>query len=370
MSKINLTIFCGGQSTEHEISIISASNILAALNSQKYQVFLIYINRQGEWLALPDYDEQAGPSQLSRLVDDKNNAVLVTPKMGAKGTPWLLLDESRRTIPCDLVFPVLHGPRGEDGRLQGLLELLQLPYVGCDALSAAMCMDKDISKRIVQFENIKTAPWIVLQKHSYTQSKLKNQLADIGYPCYVKPANMGSSVGISKVKTRTQLAKAINLAFQYDQKVIIEKHIEGREIECAVLGNYKPVAALPGEIIPMNAFYDYKAKYIDDNADKLDVPAKLDEPVLEAIQEAATHIYKKLECSGMARVDFFITKDNDIYFNEVNTIPGFTNISLYPKCWQHCGISYDKLLDELFQLAGERWMRPDQDQFPRRIQTI
>ena|SRR3990167_5954046 len=357
MNQLNLTVFCGGQSAEHDISLLSASNVLSGLDSQKYQVCVIYITRTGEWLVNQAYETASGPSQLSHLIA-QTNTVLVTPRMGAKGAPWMMLDETRRLIPCDLVLPMLHGPRGEDGRLQGLLELLQLPYVGCDTLSCAICMDKDFSKQLVKTLGIATPRWMTIFRQTYDRYAVEKAVQRFSYPCYVKPANMGSSVGITKVKSKETLQEAIDLAFQYDDKILIEQECKGREIECAILGHHKAVASLPGEVIPLKEFYDYKSKYIDDNASNLVVPAKLSKEEIEAVQSAALRIYQTLNCSGMARVDFFLTSEGVFYFNEINTIPGFTNISLYPQCWNACGMPLNKLLDELIELAKKRWVRP------------
>ena len=354
MTKRNLTVICGGQSPEHDISLLSAANVLAQLDAGLYHVCVIYITRTGEWLVSRDYETQSGPGQLSHLIEQKDN-VFVTPRMGAKGAPWLVLDEKRRMIPCDVVFPIVHGPRGEDGRLQGLLELLRLPYVGCDTLSSAMCMDKDISKQLVQKQGILTAPWVVLKRQQYDFHEVVQAVKELTYPCYVKPANMGSSVGVTRVNDTDMLAEAVDLALQYDDKVLIEQNIKGREIECAVCGNDEPTASLPGEVIPLKEFYDYKAKYIDDDGSKLDVPAQLPEAQLDEVRRLAVDIFKTLNCSGMARVDFFVTDAGSIYFNEINTIPGFTNISLYPQCWQASGVPQNKLLQRLIDLAMQRW---------------
>ena len=253
----------------------------------------------------------------------------------------------------DVVFPVLHGPFGEDGTVQGLLRLADVPFVGAGVLGSAVGMDKDVMKRLLRDAGIPVGKFITLRagdKLSFKDAKKK-----LGSPLFVKPANLGSSVGVSKVRTETEFKKAVKEAFQFDTKVIVEEFIEGREIECSVLGNDDPIASVPGEIILHDDFYSYDAKYIDENGASLEIPAKLDAKTRKLVQETAVRTFKALECEGMGRVDSFVTKDGRVVVNEINTIPGFTSISMYPKLWEASGISYSKLVDKLIQLAIERF---------------
>jgi len=252
----------------------------------------------------------------------------------------------------DVVFPILHGPFGEDGTVQGLLKLANLPFVGAGVLGSAVGMDKDVMKRLLRDAQIPIGKFLAFTRcEKISFAKVKNAL---GMPLFVKPANLGSSVGISKVIKPAQFAAAVKEAFRYDNKIIIEEFIQGREIECSVLGNDKPIASLPGEIIVNRDFYSYDAKYIDDNGARLEIPAKLPKRVIKNVRELALRVYKELGCEGMGRIDFFVQANGQVVVNEINTIPGFTKISMYPKMWEATGISYSKLIDRLIQLAIAR----------------
>lgn len=316
MKKTIIGILYGGRSAEHKVSIQSTKNVLAAIDRRRYKPVLFKIPKRGAWPTLGD------------------------------------LQKLRRV---DVVFPILHGPFGEDGTIQGLLKLLDLPFVGADVLGSAVAMDKDVMKRLLREAKIPIAEFVSFCKDEQDKisfSKIKKQL---GLPLFIKPANMGSSVGISKVTTSKEFFQALKIAFRYDVKIIIEEAIAGRELECSVLGNDKPVASLPGEIIPKDGFYSYERKYVDQAGAVLVAPAKLPKEIIKQIRSLAVKVFKLLECSGMGRVDMFLTKKNKLVVNELNTIPGFTNISMYPKLWQASGISYSRLIDVLIRLAIKRY---------------
>ena len=254
----------------------------------------------------------------------------------------------------DVVFPVLHGPFGEDGTIQGLLKLAGLPFVGAGVLGSAVGMDKDVMKRLLREARISVPKFLTFHRHGADEIRFDAVKRQLGVPVFVKPANLGSSVGISKANSSSALARAVKEAFRYDSKILVEEHIQGREIECSILGNDNPIASLPGEIVTRHDFYSYEAKYLDKKGAELMIPAKLPAPVAKTIQETAIDTFKVLCCEGMARVDFFLRGRNEVLVNEINTIPGFTQISMYPKLWEASGISYPKLIDRLIQLALDR----------------
>lgn len=358
MRKITVGLLFGGKSGEHEVSLRSAASILSAIDRARYQVIPIGITKEGRWRADPEFKEGGFPEILQQ-----GAPVLLPPESPPSGS--LIQIEAagsrggRRTS-VDVVFPVLHGPFGEDGTIQGLLELANLPYVGAGVLGSAVAMDKDVMKRLFQQGGVPTAPFLAYRWDHWRNRvrKLEQQVADrLGYPCFVKPANLGSSIGISKVERAEDLSDALARAGEFDEKVIVERALDAREIECSVLGNDDPQASLPGEVIPRSGFYDYRAKYLDDSAE-LVVPARLRPDQVETIQQLAVRSFQVLECQGMARVDFFLERETeDLYVNEINTIPGFTSISMYPKLWQASGLSYSELIDRLIRLALERHRR-------------
>ncbi len=347
--KLRVALLFGGKSAEHEISLISARNIVEAMDKKKYEVVAIGIDKQGRW-HLDEGGRLLHGNTASKVeFQDAKSAAAVLP--GDTATPMV-----RRGGPSigviDVVFPILHGPFGEDGTVQGLLKLANLPFVGAGVLGSAVGMDKDVMKRLLRDAKIPTPNFLAFARSDKISFvKVKKTL---GMPLFIKPANLGSSVGISKVTKPAQFDAAVKEAFRYDNKIVIEECIRGREIECSVLGNDQPIASLPGEIIVNREFYSYDAKYIDDKGARLEIPAKLPKQVVKSIREIALHAYKALCCEGMARVDFFVQANGRVVVNEINTIPGFTKISMYPKMWEASGISYSKLIDRLIQLAIQR----------------
>lgn len=340
--KIRVGILFGGRSAEHEVSIQSARNIVQAINKVKYEVVLFGINKEGRW-HLKETSELFLPPESSALTRLRKEGDLIP------------LPSERYLRKVDLVFPVLHGPYGEDGTIQGLLELANVPYVGAGVLGSAIGMDKDVMKRLLREAGIPVAQFLTFNRSSLKEIDFSRVRDELGLPLFVKPANLGSSIGMNKIKGKEQFQPALKEAFQYDNKIMIEEYIEGREIECSVLGNDDPVASLPGEVLPQHEFYSYQAKYLDDKGAILKVPAKLSPQLIGEIQNLSLKVFKILCCQGMARVDFFLRNNEEIIVNELNTIPGFTRISMYPKLWEVSGISYPQLIDRLIQLALERF---------------
>lgn len=346
-NKIKVGILFGGKSAEHEISLRSAKNIIEALDKNKYEPVLIGIDKNGRWL----YNEQtalilnADNLEKISLNQDSDSVALIPQSEGQ-------LTGSTQKI--DVVFPILHGPMGEDGTIQGLLKLANVPFVGAGVLGSAVGMDKDIMKRLLRDAGIPIGKYITIRSHQ-NRPTFKEITNELGLPCFVKPANLGSSVGINRVDTEEQYQLALDEAFSFDHKVIIEEFIEGREIECAVLGNEDPKASIPGEISFTHSFYSYEAKYLDDKGYKIDIPAHITDEQIVAVQKMAIDTFQTLECEGFARVDVFLTQDGRLLVNEINTIPGFTQISMYPKLWEASGIAYTDLIDQLLQLAIARF---------------
>ncbi len=309
--KLRIGVLFGGKSAEHDVSLVSSKNVITALDKKKYLVSAVKIDRSGKF------------------------------DLGILGN-------------FDAIFPVLHGPFGEDGSMQGLLKIAGVPFVGPSVLGSALGMDKDVMKRILRDAGIPIGKFVTVRAHEkITFEKISKEL---GLPLFIKPANMGSSVGVSKAKNKKEFDKALKEAFKFDTKVVIEEFIDAREIECAVLGNENPVASIPGEIIAGQEFYSYDAKYVDSTSES-QIPAKIDKAAIKKVQELAVKTFKVLECEGMGRVDFFLKKNGQILVNEINTIPGFTNISMYPKMWEKSGIPLPKLLDMLIDLAIKRYKR-------------
>jgi D-alanine-D-alanine ligase len=353
-TKQKVVILFGGRSGEHKVSLISAKSVLQAIDQDRYKIQTIGITQEGRWFwgVQPDdllnNDFAASAAfPLVTLVHDP-----VDPHFIAlDGTA--LADNGK----FDLIFPVLHGPNGEDGTLQGLLDLADVPYVGSGVLGSSLGMDKDRMKAVFAYAGLPQAEYI-----SYLRSEFQSSPADcirkveqtLGYPCFVKPANLGSSVGISKAHDESELLAAINVAFTYDRKIVIEQNISGREIEIAVLGNDFPEASVPGEILPVNEFYDYEAKY-DSMESKLIIPAELSPDLSRELKNMAIKAFRAVGASGLSRVDFFVTAEHKPYINEINTLPGFTQISMYPKLWDSSGIKYSVLIDRLIALALERY---------------
>jgi D-alanine-D-alanine ligase len=347
--RLRVGILFGGRSGEHEVSLASAASVIRGLDPDKYEAVPIGISKEGHWLigsaAQKMLPEVLKGGQRVMMTADPTDAALVK------------LDGSGGGQRIDVVFPVMHGTFGEDGTIQGLLDLAGLPFVGAGVLGSAIGMDKDVSKRLLQVAKIPVVPWITVNRHDWENNPGGIQGAielKFPYPVFVKPATLGSSVGMTKVHSRAELAPALNLASEFAMKILVEESITAREIEVSVLGNHDPQASVPGEIVPHREFYDYAAKYLEEGTQLL-IPADLKPVQVEKIQKFAIDAFRALELSGMARVDFFLEKaGGKIYLNEVNTIPGFTSISMYPKLWEASGIPFRELIDKLIALALEQ----------------
>jgi len=356
--KLRVGVIFGGRSGEHEVSLVSARGIMNAMDKEKYEIIPIGITKDGRWLTQGDPMRllQSGTGIAGEIAES------VDPE-----TQTLVPAERRDLIPgtreagfpqVDVVFPVLHGPYGEDGTVQGLLELADIPYVGAGVLGSALGMDKIAMKAIFRSYGLPVVEHVPLKRKDWERDpEAMVELIEekLGYPCFIKPANLGSSVGISKVRERSELAPALHLAARYDRRMLAEQAVNAREIEVSVLGNDDPIASVPGEIIPCREFYDYIAKYIDDRSELI-IPADLPAELTKRVQELAIAAFQAVDCAGMARVDFLLDKDTgELYIGELNTIPGFTPISMYPKLWEASGISYSELIDRLIELALERY---------------
>jgi D-alanine-D-alanine ligase len=352
MSKIRVAIMFGGRSAEHEVSLQSAKNVIESLDRNKYEPVLIGIDKEGRWF-LNENSIQLLNSSDPKLIQlsGKQLEVALTPT--GSSSQLINLHENYPFPKIDVIFPVLHGPFGEDGTIQGLAKLANLPCVGPGILGSAVGMDKDVMKRLLRDAGIPNARFVTLSAGNRDRVSYKALKEKLGATLFVKPANMGSSVGISKVRNEDELGEALKLAFDFDLKVIVEEEIKGREIECAILGNENPSASVPGEIIPKADFYSYNAKYIDEDGAALSIPAQLPEYLVKQVQDLALQTFRVLECQGMARVDIFLSPDEKLFVNEINTIPGFTKISMYPKLWAYSGLSYKELVDKLIQFAIE-----------------
>jgi len=359
MKKINIGLVYGGRSGEHEVSLQSAKSIYDALDKNKYIVYLIGIDKQGHWL-LGDPASYLLNSENPKLIAlNKSMSKSVTPISRAEKGEIISVETGRGMGKIDVFFPIIHGTYGEDGTLQGLFEMLNTAFVGAGVLGSAVGMDKDIQKRLLKEAGINVANFMAIKKNNFSKNSVKEILKKFKLPVFVKPANCGSSVGISKAHTEKELIKFIDYAFKYDTKIMIEEYIVGREIECAVMGNDKPIASVPGEVMPNHEFYSYEAKYIDENGAGLKIPAELPVKITKEIRQIAIKTFSVLDCSGFARVDFFLTKKNKIYINEINTLPGFTKISMFPKLFGATGIPYTELLDRLINLALEKKAEKD-----------
>jgi D-alanine-D-alanine ligase len=371
LKKIRVGVIFGGRSGEHEISLISAESVMRALNKDKYDVLPIGVTKEGRWLIGGDPLAQLKEASLTpkELTGGSPQSTVPGPKSGVPtrdlvlgtwnlelGTPSPKLRSPLADV--DVVFPVLHGPYGEDGTVQGLLELANLPYVGAGVTASALGMDKALQKTIFRQKGIPVMDFLVVKRRDWErepEAVLARVEAALGYPCFVKPVNLGSSVGITKAHHRQELRLALDIAARYDRRLLVEQSAEDcREIEVSVLGNDDPIASIPGEIVPHREFYDYIAKYVDEETE-LKIPADLPPPVAERVRELGVRAFLAIDCAGMARVDLFVARDySRIYVNELNTIPGFTSISMYPKLWEASGLPYPELLDRLIELALER----------------
>jgi len=348
--KIKVGVIFGGRSGEHEVSLVSASSIIEALDKNKYQVVPIGIAPDGRWLS--SAKTMTLLKAKSQLAGEPERIIAPEPHR----RELVSVEHNAPPEEIDVVFPMVHGTYGEDGTLQGLLELADIPYVGAGVLGSALGMDKVLQKKIFKQEGLPIVRyvWALSTEAAGQQKKTVNKCEkSLRYPMFVKPANTGSSVGITKAHNRKELMNGLILAARFDRKVVVEEGVKGvREIECSVLGNDTPVASVPGEIIPGNEFYDYDAKYVDGNSTSV-IPANLPKKVVKEIQQLAIRAFRSLDCWGMARVDFFVTTRDKVYLNEINTIPGFTSISMYPKLWEASGLAYADLLDKLIALAFE-----------------
>lgn len=363
--KLRVAVIFGGRSTEHEVSLQSARNIIDALDPARFEPVLIGIDKTGAW-------HVSDPSAYLLHADDPA-AIALNPTgrdvaliPGKSDRQWLepaetdagtVSNVALKTLPpIDVVFPIVHGTLGEDGSLQGLLKMADLPFVGSSVLGSAVCMDKDVAKRLLRDAGLPITPYVCLTRSAVRAGKTPyaDIVAQLGLPLFVKPANLGSSVGVSKVANESEYDTAIALAFAFDHKVLVEAAVVGREIECAVLGNEDPIASVCGEIVVSRGFYSYENKYIDGDAAQVIAPADIDTSTSERIRALALRAFQALECAGLARVDVFLQADGKVLINEINTLPGFTQISMYPKLWQVSGMSYQALVSKLIDLAFER----------------
>lgn len=343
---MNIALLFGGKSPEHEISVRSARNIAKAIDTKKHKLTLIGVDPNGGWRLLKT------DLLADTFVTTQAPRLALVP--GRKADQIIRLDTMEEIDQPDVVFLIIHGPYGEDGTMQGLLRVMDLPFVGPDVLASAVAMDKDVAKRLLREAGLKVANGLVFHRHEKDAIDYAGVINKLGTPIFVKPANMGSSVGVHKVRNQAEFEAAIKDAFHYDRKIVVEEMIVGRELECAVLGNEKPETSHIGEIATTEE-YSFDAKYVSETEAQLTIPANITDIELFQLQMVAKQAYQVLGCEGMARVDMFLTEEGDVYINEVNTLPGFTNISMYPQLWEHAGTSYSELLDELIRLAIDRY---------------
>lgn len=351
MKKITVAVIFGGVSSEHEVSRVSAKSVIDNINKDKYDIVMLGITKEGVWKLFSGSADELPDGSWEK--DQNNKSAFISPDSAVHGIVALNGGKAE-IIHIDAVFPVLHGANGEDGTIQGLLTLAKIPFVGCSCASSAVCMDKMLQKSVLAAANINQAKWDYTEIDDYnneSEAVLTRVERALGYPIFVKPANAGSSVGITKAHDRKELAKAVLEAAKWDKKIIFEETVKGHEIECAVLGNENPTVSCVGEILPCNEFYDYNAKYLAGKTG-LEIPAKLPKTKTDEVRAVAAKTYKILGCSGLTRMDFFVREsDGAVLLNEPNTIPGFTSISMYPKLFAASGIPYSELLDKLFEFA-------------------
>ncbi len=353
MQKKRIAVLFGGKSSEHEVSRVSASYVISQIPRDKYEVITIGISKKGKWYLYNGDIESIKDGSWENNPDNKLAFIAPAPRVGGM---VILSEGSYEIVKLDAVFPVLHGKNGEDGTIQGVLDLAEIPYVGCGVLASADCMDKIVTNIIFEHEGIAQAAftWFYTSDYKKDPDKYIAQTEEkLGYPVFVKPANAGSSVGVSKASDRNELRAAIEKASKEDRRILIEENIIGKEVECAVLGNDEPFASVPGQIAPASEFYDYDAKY--NNADsKLYIPAQISVELIDKVKSIAKKAYRALDCTGLSRVDFFVTDDGRVLLNEINTLPGFTSISMYPKLMAACDIKGSTLIEKLIDLAFER----------------
>jgi D-alanine-D-alanine ligase len=392
MSKTRVGVLFGGRSGEHEVSLLSAASVLQAIDPKKYEIIPIGISREGRWLTPPDAERllrgemtpkksgrhlRPGDPQAtaSAAVLAKGEAVIVPPVPQSHGlVPFeSAVKPGDHAIDVDVIFPVLHGTFGEDGTIQGLLELADIPYVGAGVLGSATGMDKDVMKKLFVAASLPIVKHVTVLRRQWEHDakQVRKEIeSKLKYPVFVKPANLGSSVGISKVRARDELAAAMTEAARFDRKIVIEEGVGGkkhkaRELECAVLGNDEPRASVVGEIVPAAEFYSYNDKYIDEGSKPI-IPAPISKKTAKDVQKMAVRAFQAVDCSGLARVDFLMDpKTGKVFLNEINTMPGFTQISMYPKMWEASGLKYSDLIDQLIQLALERYQDKQKNQYNR-----
>ena len=353
MARTRVGIIFGGRSSEHEVSLQSAKNILDALDRERFEPVLVGIDKQGQWhLSQPETFLVNADDPARIALHRSGNALVLRP--GAEQAQLQPVDASTALGQIDVVLPIVHGPLGEDGALQGLLRMANLPFAGSPVLGSAAAMDKDVAKRLLRDAGLQVAPWACVRRHQAAEVDVQALIDQLGLPLFVKPANQGSSVGVSKVKDAAGFAAALELALRHDHKVLVESAVIGREIECAVLGNEHPQASVCGEVVVHDEFYAYDTKYINADGAEVVVPAAIDADTQARIQQIALKAYQALECAGMSRVDVFLTAEGQIVINEINTLPGFTRISMYPKLWGASGLGYTALITRLIELALER----------------
>ena len=361
-NKLRVGLIFGGKSGEHEVSLASAQSVMRAINRDQYDVVMIGVTKDGHWLVGDNVFMQlasVSPTPLLGKADESANGTAA--KENGKEMMNALnaaLDQSSPLNSIDVAFPLIHGTFGEDGTVQGLLELADVPYVGAGVAASAVGMDKALMKAVFSANGLPIVDWMMVLRRdweAHPEETIHRIESAFGYPCFIKPANLGSSVGVTKARNWDELAQALTTAAQYDRKLIAERAVDAREIECSVLGNDEPMASIPGEVIPERAFYDYAAKYDDSAGRQLIVPANLSVELTRQIQSLAVQAFQAIDGSGLARVDFFVERATDkIFVNEINTIPGFTSVSMYPRMWENTGLSYPALIDRLIQLAIER----------------
>lgn len=350
--KIRVGILFGGKSAEYEVSLQSAKNVFDAIDTNLYEVSLIGIDKSGSWL-LPNTSQfllnESDPKHVALNTEGEERVALIP----ASGGELINLTNNTARAGVDVVFPILHGPFGEDGTVQGLLTLAGVPFVGAGVLGSAVGMDKDVMKRLLRDAGIAIGNFLVYKEGDVID--FNETVEVLGLPLFVKPANLGSSVGINKVTDKETFENAVREAFTYDTKILIEEYIEGRELQCAVLGNQEPITSVVGEIVSTEEFFTYEAKYIHKNSTSVEIPAKVSDEVSEEVKKLALKTFKTLSCEGMGRVEFFLKKDGSVLVNEINTIPGFTKKSIYPSLWAASGILYPELINRLITLAIERF---------------
>jgi len=353
--KKKVALLFGGRSAEHEISLRSIKNVYEALDKNLFEPYLIGISKEGSWYHL----SSESLKRITALTDDQlPKEAQATSLICRKGRPSFYLLDKKVSFDVDVAFPVLHGTFGEDGTIQGLFKMMNLPFVGCGVLGSSIGMDKEVMKRLLTYAGLANARYRVLTPSKPISFQELQQA--LGLPFFIKPANAGSSVGVHKIKSEADFGPKLQDAFRYDEKVLAEEFVQGREIECSVMGlNESPRASVPGEIIVNHEFYSYEAKYLDENGARTEIPAKLTSAEVAKIQKVAISAFQILGCDGMTRVDFFLKSNGDVYINEINTIPGFTSISMYPKMWEASGVSYSQLITELLNLALKKY---EQDQ--------